>query len=51
MIKIDAQNVDFYYGDFHALKNISMQIEANTSVAFIGPPVAVNPPSYACSTE
>lgn len=24
MIKIDAQNVDFYYGDFHALKNISM---------------------------
>lgn len=37
MIKIDAQNVDFYYGDFHALKNISMQIEANTSVAFIGP--------------
>lgn len=37
MIKIDAQNVDFYYGNFHALKNISMQIEANTSVAFIGP--------------
>ena len=37
MIKIDAQNVDFHYGDFHALKNISMQIEANTSVAFIGP--------------
>ncbi len=28
MIKIDAQNVNFYYGDFHALKNISMQIEA-----------------------
>ena len=37
MIKIDTQSVDFYYGDFHALKNISMQIEANTSVAFIGP--------------
>lgn len=37
MIKIDAQNVDFYYGDFHALKHISMQIEAHTSVAFIGP--------------
>ena len=37
MIKIDTQNVDFYYGDFHALQNISMQIEANTSVAFIGP--------------
>ena len=36
MKKIDAQNEDFHYGDFHALKNISMQIEANTSVAFIG---------------
>jgi phosphate ABC transporter, ATP-binding protein len=37
MIKIDSQNVNFYYGEFHALKNISMQIEANSSVAFIGP--------------
>ncbi len=37
MIKIDARNVDFYYSDFHALKQISMEIEANTSVAFIGP--------------
>ena len=37
MIKIDAKNVDFYYGDFHALKNISMEIEPNTSTAFIGP--------------
>ena len=27
MIKIDAQNVDFHYGDFHALKNISMQMK------------------------
>ena len=33
MIKIDAKNVDFYYGDFHALKNISMEIEPNTSTA------------------
>ena len=37
MIKIDAKNVDFYYRDFHALKNISMEIEPNTSTAFIGP--------------
>ena len=43
MIKIDAQNVDFHYGDFHALKNISMQIEANTSVV-------ANLPSSVCST-
>lgn len=37
MSKIETKNVDFYYGNFHALKNISMQIQQNTSVAFIGP--------------
>ena len=46
MIKIDAQNVDFHYGDFHALKNISMQIEANTSARR----VVANLPSSVCST-
>ncbi len=34
---IQAKNVDFYYGDFHALKNISMTMEKNTVTAFIGP--------------
>jgi phosphate ABC transporter, ATP-binding protein len=34
---IQADNVNFYYGDFHALKNISMEIEAHTVTAFIGP--------------
>ncbi|MDR0438373.1 MAG: phosphate ABC transporter ATP-binding protein PstB [Bacteroidales bacterium] len=34
---IEAKNVDFYYGDFHALKNISMKMDANTVTAFIGP--------------
>jgi len=34
---IETQNIDFYYGDFHALKNISITIEANTVTAFIGP--------------
>lgn len=34
---IQAKNIDFYYGDFHALKNISMDIEPNTVTAFIGP--------------
>lgn len=37
MIKLDAQNVNFWYGDFHALKNINMSIEEKTVVAFIGP--------------
>ena len=34
---IEAKNVDFYYGDFHALKDINMEMEANTVTAFIGP--------------
>ena len=34
---IEANNINFYYGNFHALKNISMKIEANTVTAFIGP--------------
>ncbi|MDR2679948.1 MAG: phosphate ABC transporter ATP-binding protein PstB [Tannerella sp.] len=34
---IQAKNINFYYGDFHALKDISMEIEANTVTAFIGP--------------
>lgn len=34
---IEAKDVNFYYGDFHALKNINMQMESNTVTAFIGP--------------
>lgn len=34
---INTESVNFYYGDFHALKDISMDIEANTVTAFIGP--------------
>lgn len=34
---IEAKNINFYYGDFHALKNINMTMEANTVTAFIGP--------------
>ena len=34
---IETQNIDFYYSDFHALKSISMNMEANTVTAFIGP--------------
>lgn len=37
MSKINAQNVDFFYGSFHALKDISMSIEEHEVVAFIGP--------------
>ncbi|MDR3094912.1 MAG: phosphate ABC transporter ATP-binding protein PstB [Bacteroidales bacterium] len=34
---IETKNIDFYYGDFHALKNISMEMDANTVTALIGP--------------
>lgn len=34
---IQARNIDFHYGDFHALKNISMNMQANTVTALIGP--------------
>lgn len=37
MITIDAKEVNFYYGNFHALKNITMEMERNTVTAFIGP--------------
>ena len=37
MITIDAKEVNFYYGDFHALKNITMEMERNPVTAFIGP--------------
>ncbi len=37
MLTIDAKNVDFYYGDFHALKNINIEVEKNNVVALIGP--------------
>ena len=37
MSKIDVSNMDLYYGDFHALKNINLSIAANEVTAFIGP--------------
>lgn len=35
--KITARNFNFYYGSFHALKNIHIDIPANQVTAFIGP--------------
>jgi len=35
--KLSATDLNFYYGDFQALKNISMEIFANQVTAFIGP--------------
>ncbi|MCB2069483.1 MAG: phosphate ABC transporter ATP-binding protein, partial [Ottowia sp.] len=35
--KISARNLNFYYGKFHALKNINLDIPENKVTAFIGP--------------
>ena len=36
-VKMQAEKVDFYYGDFKALKNINMDFEASRITALIGP--------------
>ena len=35
--KIEVKNFNFYYNQFHALKNINLPIVANNVTAFIGP--------------
>ena len=35
--KFSIKNMDLYYGNFHALKDINMDIPANQITAFIGP--------------
>lgn len=34
---MQIENLDLFYGDFQALKNINMEIQANEITAFIGP--------------
>lgn len=37
MNKFEIKNMNLYYGDFQALKNINLNMEANKITAFIGP--------------
>lgn len=37
MIKAEAKNINVWYGDFHALKNINMTFNTNSVTALIGP--------------
>jgi phosphate transport system ATP-binding protein len=37
MYKLEARNLHLYYGDFHALKSISMGVPRNMVTALIGP--------------
>jgi len=36
-VKIEVSNLDFYYGEFHALKKINLSIPEENVTAFIGP--------------
>jgi phosphate transport system ATP-binding protein len=36
-IKVEARNVDFFYGNFHALQEIDLEVAANQVTALIGP--------------
>ncbi|WP_137935751.1 phosphate ABC transporter ATP-binding protein PstB [Chitinivorax sp. B] len=36
-VKLSIRNLSFYYGNFHALKNINLDIETQRVTAFIGP--------------
>src|ERR1035437_3552359 len=37
MYKIEAQNINLFYKDFQALKDVNMAIKPNTVTALIGP--------------
>ena len=37
MSKISIKDMNLHYGDFHALKNVNLEIEVNKITAFIGP--------------
>ena len=37
MNKIEIKNMNLYYSDFHALKDVNLDIEPNKITAFIGP--------------
>jgi phosphate transport system ATP-binding protein len=36
-LRLSVKNLNFYYGKFHAIKNVSMGIQSNKVTAFIGP--------------
>ena len=37
MGKFNIKNLELYYGDFHALKNVNLDIPEKEITAFIGP--------------
>jgi len=47
-IKISSKNVDVFYGDTHAIKDVSVDIEDKTVTAFIGPSGCGKSPFLRC---
>ena len=37
MGKLSIKNLELFYDDFHALKNVNLEIDKNKITAFIGP--------------
>jgi phosphate transport system ATP-binding protein len=37
MARVEIRNLNLFYGDFHALKNINMTVEGNRIIGLIGP--------------
>jgi len=48
--KVTVRNLNFYYGEHHALKNINLTLGTNRVTAFIGRPAAASRPCCASST-
>lgn len=42
--KFNISNLNLYYGDFHALKDVDLSINEKEITAFIGPSGCGNPP-------
>ncbi|MFA5596393.1 MAG: phosphate ABC transporter ATP-binding protein, partial [Pusillimonas sp.] len=36
-VKLEVKDLNFYYGKFHAIRNVNMSIKENKVTAFIGP--------------
>src|SRR6056297_2909737 len=47
-VKITARNVQVFYGDTHAIKDVSVDIEDKTVTAFIGPSGCGKSPFLRC---
>lgn len=45
MALVDFKNVNKYYGDYHALRNINLEFEPGQVVVLLGPSGSENRPS------